>query len=52
MTFPVSPPIPKALIWAYHCIDTDAVRETEWRRATKGGESKENKRQLEKRSNK
>lgn len=48
MTFPVSPSISKPLIWAYHYIDTNAVKEGKWRRATMGGESKENKRQLEK----
>lgn len=48
MTFPVSPPSPRALMWAYHYVDTNAVKETRWRRATKGGGSKENKRQLEK----
>lgn len=28
MTFPVSPPTAKPLIWAYHYIDTNAVKET------------------------
>lgn len=39
MTFLVSPPHSKPLIWAYHHIDTEAVKETQRRGATMGGES-------------
>lgn len=39
MTFPVSPPHSKPLIRAYHHIDTEAVKETQRRGATMGGES-------------